>query len=586
MHERADAMLQYLLQYFGTLSVLASAAALQSLIAIWAATSPRHWFWRALAVWAAIMALVPIRAYQPAVIFAISSPLIVAAIVLTCWRQRAQERRATGDGSAPPPPAFRFGLSDIFLLMLLVGLSLAGMLHVRERLEFFNSTNYALTATALIAVSVISWVLFQTRRRVAWGVLLVATIGALATVIPKLGVNSEDFDALTLLGVTFHPMYRLHDAFRIAAALGEFAALLLLAPVLLRASRRQSEQSPHPRIPRGILAAITLLVGLPLAAIYWQMLWLSPLPPNFDTGSTNYDRLVQIAARMQALGTASPAATAMERSALIAETTALAQPPNFIPYDMDNLVADPLRDQFTRHTKGAQSLRDLVRAIDGEARAAIAQGNYARACELTLTNVRLGVMLQRGGSVIECMVGIARQRVGQQRITDIRRELPPDESRRVIAALEQALLEAEDAHAVARRDRAMGERCYGWGPRLDNVVESAGIGTSLDYLPQTQLRRTAIARLLQADLAIRLYQREYGELPRDLEQLVPAYLPELPIDPYSGQLLRYRNQGTDFILYSVGKDGRDDGGKFTNSATYHRVPAAGYDYDLDTQTRP
>src|SRR5687768_340798 len=62
--------------------ILISTAVLQALIAIWAATSRGNWFLRALAVWAAITALLPIRAYQPALVFAISSPLIVGACVL------------------------------------------------------------------------------------------------------------------------------------------------------------------------------------------------------------------------------------------------------------------------------------------------------------------------------------------------------------------------------------------------------------------------------------------------------------------------------------------------------------------------
>jgi hypothetical protein len=63
-----------------TMFVLVGGAAVQGLVALWAATSRVHWFWRALAVWFAVMAFVPIRAYEPAFVFAISSPFIVVLL--------------------------------------------------------------------------------------------------------------------------------------------------------------------------------------------------------------------------------------------------------------------------------------------------------------------------------------------------------------------------------------------------------------------------------------------------------------------------------------------------------------------------
>ena len=45
---------------------------------------------------------------------------------------------------------------------------------------------------------------------------------------------------------------------------------------------------------------------------------------------------------------------------------------------------------------------------------------------------------------------------------------------------------------------------------------------------------------------------------------MPEFLPALPRDLMAGQPLRYRlNPDGSFILYSVGEDGRDDGGDET-----------------------
>jgi hypothetical protein len=67
-------------------------------------------------------------------------------------------------------------------------------------------------------------------------------------------------------------------------------------------------------------------------------------------------------------------------------------------------------------------------------------------------------------------------------------------------------------------------------------------------------------RLITAELALRIFQSEHGQPPAQLSDLVPRYLPRVPIDPFTEKELIYRPQGTNWLLYSVGEDGTDDGG--------------------------
>jgi hypothetical protein len=67
--------------------------------------------------------------------------------------------------------------------------------------------------------------------------------------------------------------------------------------------------------------------------------------------------------------------------------------------------------------------------------------------------------------------------------------------------------------------------------------------------------------MTRAAITIKRYQLRMGKLPPDLASLVPQYLPELPHDWMDGNPLRYRvNPDGTFTLYSVGEDGKDDGG--------------------------
>jgi len=64
------------------------------------------------------------------------------------------------------------------------------------------------------------------------------------------------------------------------------------------------------------------------------------------------------------------------------------------------------------------------------------------------------------------------------------------------------------------------------------------------------------------EFALRAYRLEHHKYPSTLAELTPDYLQEIPEDPFSShQPLRYKTVGKTYILYSIGPDGKDDGGK-------------------------
>jgi hypothetical protein len=106
----------------------------------------------------------------------------------------------------------------------------------------------------------------------------------------------------------------------------------------------------------------------------------------------------------------------------------------------------------------------------------------------------------------------------------------------------------------------------------------------------------ALDRLLETQLALRAYRLDHGSYPQTLSSLVPKYLPSLPLDPFSdSKRLHYRISadyylvqgrgtiserytaehearlsGDRYLLYSVGPDAVDDGGKPTYVPTRQR----------------
>lgn len=66
-------------------------------------------------------------------------------------------------------------------------------------------------------------------------------------------------------------------------------------------------------------------------------------------------------------------------------------------------------------------------------------------------------------------------------------------------------------------------------------------------------------------MALERFRRDNtGELPGSLDQLVPKYLQEVPMDPAVGGPLRYVRDATSYTIYSVGPDGADNRGDLSS----------------------
>jgi hypothetical protein len=62
--------------------------------------------------------------------------------------------------------------------------------------------------------------------------------------------------------------------------------------------------------------------------------------------------------------------------------------------------------------------------------------------------------------------------------------------------------------------------------------------------------------------ALERYRLANGQFPDALDALAPKFIGKLPHDIIDGQPLRYRRtEDGQFVLYSVGWNGTDDGGK-------------------------
>ena len=84
----------------------------------------------------------------------------------------------------------------------------------------------------------------------------------------------------------------------------------------------------------------------------------------------------------------------------------------------------------------------------------------------------------------------------------------------------------------------------------------------LRYRMQQPRQITCQAQAMSALSALFRFHQDNGTYPESLDVLVTkGYLEQLPLDAYSDGPLVYRKQDRDFILYSLGVDFEDDGGR-------------------------
>jgi hypothetical protein len=93
------------------------------------------------------------------------------------------------------------------------------------------------------------------------------------------------------------------------------------------------------------------------------------------------------------------------------------------------------------------------------------------------------------------------------------------------------------------------------------LIASAYFIPSTRSILEGALKTEIFRRLAVTAIALKRYELRHGQAPERLGALVPTFLAAVPINPLSGKPLCFRTIPRSFVLYSVGEDGRDDGGQ-------------------------
>ena len=129
-----------------------------------------------------------------------------------------------------------------------------------------------------------------------------------------------------------------------------------------------------------------------------------------------------------------------------------------------------------------------------------------------------------------------------------------------------ALAEAEHAKPLWRQDFSLVEsEKRRISDSTFRKVRYLPVALRMDIIGTPSWRNAELATqrrdALNVAIALELYRRKHGSWPQTLDELVPDLLPWVPVDRFDGAPLRYRLADGKPILYSVGSDRDDDGGR-------------------------
>ncbi len=543
-------------------------------LAVWAATSQRHWFVRAFVYCAALALLLPIKAYEPLVLFGF------VAIALAGGAIAAPKLLLRPSAAGATQQSWRYGMQDLLFGFVVIGFAalVLGLL-IRERIPL----SWSRAALAAELVAVMAWLaMCVVRGPWRWQALggLVLMVPVTAFMDAALG-DWMLIDGLLLSGrfdVSISALWP-----RLAPRYGALAVWLVLfatgAAVWMQRERLG-------RTTWFWRAAFLLLLGPLLAGcgwIYWRMLVGPAVEAEHVAGENIYPRILEIASDLES-------ATPAEAAEIYAQVLPLLSQPGHAVIDWQSPCLDPVERQIAHEQR---TMKVLLWGLEAESERCRALGQPDAAARFAEAFLQLTRMAARGGKMADSMA-VNGSLGSLAEIARMRRSVSSETAQRLSRLIESLENEREAPAVILAREaryRFVNER---WRYRLLHVwwvdwFRYKSVPDPYDNLVEPWSNRFAtLARLLSLDLALRTYRADHGEWPVELSELVPDYLGAIPHDPMSSQPFVYRPEEPEFVLYSLGFDGEDDGGRCGNLT---QVPDTrrgnrGFDVDVDTLTRP
>ena len=213
---------------------------------------------------------------------------------------------------------------------------------------------------------------------------------------------------------------------------------------------------------------------------------------------------------------------------------------------------------FSEMMYDLRNMRRLAGLLVQEGRLKEMENRPADAALSYVALVQFGNETSKGGVIENRTTGIYCEDLGYFPLANLVSKLDCDQARPVLHALRRIEISRVTWDEVRRNDRRFVRHEFAHATSPLAWLKGLREIRQLEVYHKQSLSRVS---LLTAELALRCYRSEQKNVPVRLDDLVPKYLARVPEDPFTGKPLIYRPQGTNWMLYSCGSDGVDNGGK-------------------------
>jgi hypothetical protein len=193
------------------------------------------------------------------------------------------------------------------------------------------------------------------------------------------------------------------------------------------------------------------------------------------------------------------------------------------------------------------------------------QNKSNKAVDVFLEGSEYGMLQPKGALMVHDLVGVACTGVACNGLYAACNKIPVENIPDIIATIKKFEIERDPVEDFLYRDRVWSQHAYGWyGHLLDILSDYFETGwDSTEAYVNARARELAILRLLQLELALRLYEHDHGRHPDSLDALVPKYIEGVPVDAMSPEGAPLRSIKTEIgvVPYSIGYNGIDDQGQ-------------------------
>jgi hypothetical protein len=185
--------------------------------------------------------------------------------------------------------------------------------------------------------------------------------------------------------------------------------------------------------------------------------------------------------------------------------------------------------------------------------------------EKSVTTTKLYLKFAPHGWFLQNLLGMDRKTAALQNALDV----PHCQINTALLDAEQAAIDEELSHSITPNNWLQKIIC----PNTARAFQTTAINQS-------------IIHMLITACALEEYRLEHGTYPVKVAELVPQYLAKVPHDIIDGQPLRYRLEGTDgFVIYSIGWNRKDDGGRAETIERPMAVPKLGFTIYIKDRTQ-